>query len=418
MGTSFLLGIMLARIGGKEVFGQYAYIVSFVSLFSPLCIMGLNNITTKYVVKRPDNSHFYVKSILMIRGLGASASLVLGGIFIYLSSETINLSQEMICLLLFQFFQLFYAIEYFYLAKNQVHQTLSVRLLAFIISTLLKFLVIWYQLGIYLLIMAHGVSYLITAIGYLYLYYNKGNQKMEKKPANLHSSLAMFHQGKWLLFAGVAALIYLKIDQIMLAHLHSIDSVATYAAAVRLSEVWYIFPVLIANAFYPKLLNKFQKSPQEFEQFLIRFLSYLFIIALFMSCLVWFIAPGLIQFIYGAEYLESATILSIHIFATCFIFQRALYSKWLITKKLYKYSLYSQGFGALFNVLLNLWLIPLYGGIGAAWATLISYSVASYFSLFISNNTRPFAFMMSKAMVIWPWTIKRLLKKSFLIRST
>ena len=58
--------------------------------------------------------------------------------------------------------------------------------------------------------------------------------------------------------------------------------------------------------------------------------------------------------------------------------------------------------GAIVNVLLNLILIPNYGGLGAAWASLIAYTAASYLSLFLSKKTLPFALQMTKAMCLWP----------------
>jgi Na+-driven multidrug efflux pump len=43
-------------------------------------------------------------------------------------------------------------------------------------------------------------------------------------------------------------------------------------------------------------------------------------------------------------------------------------------------------------------LIPVYQGVGAAYATLISYAVASYFALFLSKETRPMAKIMTRSI--------------------
>jgi Na+-driven multidrug efflux pump len=51
-------------------------------------------------------------------------------------------------------------------------------------------------------------------------------------------------------------------------------------------------------------------------------------------------------------------------------------------------------------VLLNLWWIPLWGGEGAAWATLISYATSSYFVLWVNKKTRSMAMVMSKAVTL------------------
>jgi Na+-driven multidrug efflux pump len=76
---------------------------------------------------------------------------------------------------------------------------------------------------------------------------------------------------------------------------------------------------------------------------------------------------------------------------------RALLSKWLIMEHLLKYSLVTQASGAILNIILNLFLIPKFQGVGAAYATLVSYAAASYFALFLSKDTRPMAYVMTRS---------------------
>lgn len=413
MGTSFFIGILIARQSGKELFGEYSYILALASLFSPLCIMGLNNITTKYVTRRPENSHFYIQSILYVRSIGALLSIFAGYLFIQANETASQYQHEILVLLAFQFFQFLYVFEFYFLAKNRVLPSLSIRLMSFTITTTFKIIVIFYDLGIFLLITAHGLNYVLTAIGYAYCYYHKGAHLKKKKAATIQSSLSLFHKGKWLLLSGAAALVYLKIDQIMLGHIYGMEEVAIYAAAVRLSEFWYVFPVLIANAYYPEILKRQKESPKNLELFISKILGRLFSFALLLSFISAIFADWLVVNIYDETYLASGQILSIHIFATCFIFQRAFYSKWLISNNLFKYSLYSQGVGALINIMLNIFLIPNYGAVGAAWGTVISYTCASYFSLFLSTKTKPFAKMMTKAMLTCPLVIQSVLVKYF-----
>nr|WP_279538452.1 polysaccharide biosynthesis C-terminal domain-containing protein [Pseudomaricurvus alcaniphilus] len=95
-------------------------------------------------------------------------------------------------------------------------------------------------------------------------------------------------------------------------------------------------------------------------------------------------------------------VLAVHIWAGVFVFMRALLSKWLIAEKLLFYSFVTQGVGALANVLLNLVLIPDYGVVGSAFATLLSYAGASYFSLFLSRKTMPMARIMTCSLMLIP----------------
>jgi O-antigen/teichoic acid export membrane protein len=55
--------------------------------------------------------------------------------------------------------------------------------------------------------------------------------------------------------------------------------------------------------------------------------------------------------------------------------------------------------GALMNIGLNIILIPAHGGIGAAFATLLSYATASFLALVFHPRTRPVFWQMAWAVL-------------------
>src|SRR3546814_5438325 len=75
---------------------------------------------------------------------------------------------------------------------------------------------------------------------------------------------------------------------------------------------------------------------------------------------------------------------------------RAGLSKWLIAEELYIFSLVTHGSAAIVNVAINIALIPKFGGVGAAVATLVSYATAGFLSLLLHHRTRGLFFMMLK----------------------
>jgi len=404
LGMTFLTSVLMARIAGPEIFGQFAYITSYVALFIPLCVMGLNNIATKYFVKYPKHSHHYFLTALLLRAMGALACIVIGTFSAYLLGVSAEQLNYIIALLVLQSFSLFYLVEYYFLAKKQVTYTLTIRFTVILLTSTVKILVILNGADLFTLICIHGFEFVAIGISYLLLYYKQQHHiKQQKvKAINKQSLNSLFQKGKWLLFSGVAAALYLKIDQVMLASFHGVEQVAYYAAAAKLSEFWYVFPILIANVFNPQLLQLKQENAEQYKNFLLTILSAMVAAALVVSLLVFGFATTIISFFYGENYHSSAAILSIHIFATLFIFQRAILSKWLIAEGHYKFSLFSHGAGAVSNILLNCLLIPQYGGIGAAWATLFSYIIASFLSLALTKQTRDFMGLMIAAMVKWP----------------
>jgi PST family polysaccharide transporter len=73
-------------------------------------------------------------------------------------------------------------------------------------------------------------------------------------------------------------------------------------------------------------------------------------------------------------------------------------SKWFIAEGRQVLSLQRTVIGAFVNVALNLLLIPNYGGIGAALATLITQFAAAFLFDITHNVTRSMFFMKLKAM--------------------
>lgn len=74
-------------------------------------------------------------------------------------------------------------------------------------------------------------------------------------------------------------------------------------------------------------------------------------------------------------------------------------SRWILIEHALYFSLLTQGLGALSNVALNYILIPVHGGQGAAWATPVSYAVASLFAVVLYPRTRSGFWLMLNALL-------------------
>lgn len=411
LGLSFINSILLARLAGPATFGEYSYIVSFAGIFAPLAVMGLNNIVTKYVVKHPQNSHYYISSALTARFIGATVAIAMVLLIVYSVPQQTTDPKLIVILVAMQGFSLFYVIEFYYLAKKQVALLLKLRLSILLIINIVKLVAILNSATLTTLIILQGLEYVIIGCSYYCIYLYQQHHKNLKKTPSKNTLLALCQKGKWLLMSGVAATLYLKIDQIMLAQLVGSEPVAYYAAAAKLSEFWYVFPVLIANVFTAQLSQYKLKNKTRYAQLIRQLISLMTIAALVLSISTWLIAEPLVTLLFGEQYKQSGAILSVHIFASIFIFQRAILSKWIIIEKLYKFSLLSSLLGALTNIILNLILIPQYAGLGAAWATVISYMIASYGFLFFNVKTKQYAQLLHQAMLHSPSIIKESIKQ-------
>jgi O-antigen/teichoic acid export membrane protein len=121
--------------------------------------------------------------------------------------------------------------------------------------------------------------------------------------------------------------------------------------------------------------------------------SYRFLMAVvFAVCAVFTpIAGPLVDFFYGNQFHYSATLLVVLVWSEVPIFFGVVITNAIIAKNLQRYLPLSTILGAVVNVVLNLAFIPLWGALGASWATVVSYCLASIFLFLGIRQTRAFA---------------------------
>jgi PST family polysaccharide transporter len=114
--------------------------------------------------------------------------------------------------------------------------------------------------------------------------------------------------------------------------------------------------------------------------------------------LVTFTAGPIVSALYGSQYLEAGKVLAVHIWTGIFVFWGVIGGNFYVIEGLSKLAFYRSLCGVVINIFLNLIFIPLWGGTGAALATLIAYSVQAYFSELFSGRTRVLFKLKTKAL--------------------
>ena len=395
IGGGLLLSIFIARFLGPESFGRYSYLLSFVSLLTPLFALGMSNVLMREFAKTPNKIANIITSCLTSRLLAGLVFTLLTSIAYYFFDDADWRIQPLIILLVANISNAFEVYGLWFQYKSDNRTLVLWRISCFILFTLLKGVVIWHYQAVLPLIWVIAIELVVKNFGYKCLYHKTFQSKGKFEAVIFYD---IFSQTKFLIVSSLASIIYLKIDIIMLESMRSAQEVGVYAVAAKLSEVWYVLPQVVITALFPKLLEIAQSNKQRYYKFLQRGFDLLFIAALTISVLIYAVAPWIIELFYGESYREAIPILRVHIFASLFIYMRVLLSQWLISERFAEFSLVSQVSGAVVNVLLNLFLIPQYGAMGAAVASLVAYAVTSYFCLFFYSRTRVIARMMSKSI--------------------
>jgi O-antigen/teichoic acid export membrane protein len=399
IGVVFLVTIFVARYLGPEQFGVFAYATSLVSIFAIAGQAGLGGLVVRELCKYPDDKQEIMGTSFVLKGFGYLIGLTLLLVFILVTENT-QKDEFWVLLILATtlLFQPFKVIDFWFQSRLEIRYTAIAKTTALIIVSIIKIALVFGGAHLILFAFVNVIQVAVVAIMLILFYRYKSKLSLTTWQFSSVRAKELLSQG-WLVFLGtIFSIIYLKVDQIMLKWIAGAEEVGVYAVAASLSEAWYFVPVAIIMSFFPKLVKLKENNPVCFSKRLQQLFDLLFILALGVAIVVTLVAQPLITMTFGETYQVAANILMIHIWSAPFIFMRAVFSKWILIENMLMFSMITQGSGVLINVALNYWLIPHYGGIGAAYATLFSYAVASYFALLVHSKTRPVFWMMTKSI--------------------
>lgn len=398
MGMGLFVSVWLARYLGPAQFGLYSYALAFIALFSTFLSLGLEGIVVRDMVREPEHQAEVLGTTFVIRFLGGCLSFLLALGVITLIRPDDTLIRWLVGILgLGMIFRVFDVIDFWFQSQVQSGRTVAAKSVALILGLFAKLLLLVMKAPLIAFITVTAVEVIAGGIG-LVVAYQASNRSLKTWRVSFKRAQNLLSQSWPLILSGAAAAINLKVDQVMLGEMVGNAEVGIYAAAARLSEVWYFIPTAIAASTFPALIRSKDASETVYYRRLQQLYTFLGGIALVVAVGATFVAKPTIMLLYGPAYAKAGTILAIHIWASLFIFMREARAKWIITEGLFKFGLICHGLGAVVNLVVNWFLIPHYGGIGAAIATVISYTTASYLANFIYPKTRIAGTMMTVAL--------------------
>jgi O-antigen/teichoic acid export membrane protein len=371
---SFVINIWLAQYFGPEKYGAISYIFAFVGMFSFIANFGIGEILIRELVKYPEKKDKLLGT--------ASWLLFFGGCLAFLISSTVGIITEpemFIKVLIVLYSTIFIwspvnVISAYFQATVQAKRNAQVQIFGTLIVSVFKVVMILSGKGIIWIVFAFTLDYIVGAFLYMWTYFTSD---LRIKNWRFDSTIArMFLTSSFLIMlSGATGYLLLKIDQVMIKFYLEKESVGIYAAGVKLSEVWYVIPGIIASSVFPAIIHAKKISIAFYTQRLKRLYIFLLSAAIFVIIPITFLAPYLIRLLYGPEYIQSIEILQIYIWSSIGLFLGVGINKQLITENHLKTIFLYNACAAVLNIILNIFFIPSMGIKGSAIATLISYSL-------------------------------------------
>lgn len=180
-------------------------------------------------------------------------------------------------------------------------------------------------------------------------------------------------------------LLYTKSDTVILKELHpnGNEEVGIYAAAYRLIDALNMIAVLFAGLLYP-LFSKMIKDKINVESLVKTSFALLVIPSIIFAIFSFYYANHIIELLYTHNTSQVAGIFSLLIFAFVFICNGYVFGTLLTANGNIRLLNQIALITVLINFILNIILIPIYGAIGSAFASLTSFAIVTSIQCFYS----------------------------------
>jgi PST family polysaccharide transporter len=398
MGLGLFVGVWVARYLGPAQFGSLNFALAFVALFGTLTTLGLEGLVVRELLHHGEDTHEILGTTLALRGGGGILAVVFSIATLHLiqphDTQALLLVSIMSVSLLFQAFD---AIDSLFQSRVQSRITVWAKNSAFLCFAVIRVMLIHARAPIWSFALAYSGEIALGAVG-LSLGYRLSGGRIATWRVSGKRAVALLRQSWPVIFSGMAIMIYVRLDTVMLKVMQGDFAVGLYAAATRVSEVWYFIPTAIVSSVSPALMTA-KSDPKVFDDRVRKLFSLMSATAYIIGSIVALASHAIIRILYSNTYSGAAPVLAVHVWASVFVFLGVAQSPWDLSKNLLTLSLYRTLSGAFINAAMNLYLIPRYSAMGAAVATVVSYAISGVFANLFSARTRPVVYMQMRALI-------------------
>ena len=360
-----------ARVLGAAEYGIFSYALGLSGFFTVFADIGITSILTREVARRPEEGKKYFATAFWIKIalLSITSLLVLFAAPFFSRVESATPLLPFVALLMFFDNLREFSFSYFR-AKERMQIEAMVLIGMNVAITVIGFIVISGIPTARALTAAYvgsaGIGMLATVLILRREYAGaiKNFAKTLVRPL-IKSALPVA-------LIALFGSFMLNIDTVMLGWWRTEAEIGFYSAAQKIVQVLYTIPAIFAIGVFPAI-SRFvgEKNREKVRALHEKTMGMVLMIAVPLSVGGITLAKPIIQFLYGAEYIPAVPVFQILIATVLFIFPGTLLGNFILAHDkqagIAKYTAISS----CLNIILNSLLIPRFGIVGAAVATIV-----------------------------------------------
>jgi len=398
-GLNMLVFACLARSLGAENIGQFGLIQATFFIGHPIALFVSQQLLVKYLIADNRDCKNLQKTALRLKYLASvliyAVTLTAG--YLYFDTDFFKLLATY-CLIHFVNIDIIF-FAYLRAEEKSLEILKSTAYIAIPMAALKIAAALVYQNLAVIIVLYFIEAALLSIISWSTFnhHFDQTNASNEtKKP---YSSTRDLISTSWPLFTSALLIIlYSRVDLFMIDAKLPAEDLGHYTAAIKISEAFTMIITAYLASQFPRLLRVRKLGTEQYNAAMLKTLRECILFSLGSMFFVFLFAEQIILLIYGQAYLPAKHSLVVHVAGSIFVVQGIVCSQWLIAENLQIYRVYRVLTGLIVNILLNLYLIPKYGILGAACSTLVTQAISSVFFNSLSKPTQPIFKLQIQAM--------------------
>lgn len=403
-GSRLIIGVMvsslMARSLGPDGFGELNYLISLLTIASVLSSLGLNRIIVREVANNIEDRFFCHSTVLTAFYLRLVVSFILWLVVVAASALFWPENMLFVIIIFASLFFISFDVFDFYAQGISDFKIISLcRLATFLVTSLLKIGVILLGGGLEEFVWLVMIEYFLVAVLFYFVFVRRRHLELQPQQVQVRRGIELVMESWPEIIAGFGAILFMRLDQILLQWLSGDASVGIYSAATRITEAWYFLPSVIIATTFPKLVSLRSSSYERYFEGIRALMSFLVMLSVAVALFFSLTADWIVALLFGPNYAESANVIVLHTWGGIFLCMGITSGSWLVAERKLKLNLQRNLFGLAVSAITNWMLIPLYGVTGSAIATVAGLGAAFYFFDLLHPQLRPMFWLKTSAFL-------------------
>jgi O-antigen/teichoic acid export membrane protein len=372
-GWRVLLGLVVnvavARHVGPGEFGVLSYALGLIAIFWVLGGLGFDEVLTRELVRDGARARALLAVGLRLKTAGAACAFVALLVVAWMWRPGTEGTWLIVVLAgCGLFFLPVDTVDAWFLARERMRPPVLARQTALLAAALLRIGLVFAGAPLPAFALAFMVEALLVALALGWVLVRDGGRPDWPGAAEI-SGRHLLREGWPLLVSSVLVVVTLQADRLLLVHLAGEAPAGVYAAAARFTEVLYALPMAVGSVLLPRLTTLHQEDRPGYWDLARRAGLGLLLAGGLLAAGLSLGGHWLLPRLLGEQYQSSGAVLAVHSWSLVFIALVSLRSRLLIIDGHSRWVMAMSAGTTLLNVLGNLWLIPVWGPVGAAWAS-------------------------------------------------